>query len=143
MAGHAGVASPPGLRGPASRYARVGDPATAPSRRSFAVEVCVGRKIAGWPPGRFDFSADGLQVRLHFPWLVTRSAGKDAITCISVSRIASSVWCVRFEDSGQRLADVHVHLPLHAQRIIDKLSQCGYTLIDRETSQRVVRLAKR
>jgi hypothetical protein len=87
--------------------------------------------------------AECLRVRLRFPWFVTRSAGKDAITSVSVARVVTGVWCVRFEDSGQRLADVHVHLPVRAQRIIDELRQCGYTVTDRRTGQPAIRLPKR
>jgi hypothetical protein len=143
MAGNDGAGSPHGPHGPAFRDARVGNPAAAPSWRSFAVEAHAGRKIAGWPLGRFDVGAGGLQVRLGFPWFVTRSAGKDAITCVSMAKIVPGVWCVRFEDSGQRLADVHVHLPVRAQRIIDELRHCGYPVTDRKTGQPVVRLPKR
>ncbi len=42
-----------------------------------------------------------------FPRFVTRLAGKDAITSVSATRAVPGIWCVRFEDSGQRLADVH------------------------------------
>jgi hypothetical protein len=143
MADDAGAASPQGPRGPASQDARVGNPAAAPSWRSFAVEAYAGRKIAGWPLGRFDVGTDGLRVRLLFPWFVTRSAGKDTIAVVSVARTATGVWCVRFEDSDQRLADVRVHLPVRAQRIIDELRQCGYAVTDRKTGQPVVRLRKR
>jgi hypothetical protein len=143
MADNAAAASPQGPHGPASRDARAGNPAAASSWRSFAVEAHAGRKIAGWPRGRFEVGADGLQVRLGFPWFVTRSADKDAITNVSVARIVPGVWCVRFDDSGQRLADVHIHLPVRAQRIIDELRQCGYAVTDRKTGQPVVRLPKR
>jgi hypothetical protein len=143
MADNAGAASPQGRRGPAFRNARTGSPPATSSWRSFAVEAHAGRKIAGWPLGRFDVGADRLRVWLGFPWFVTRSAGKDAITIVSVARIVPGVWCVRFEDSGQRLADAHVHLPVRAQRIIDELRQCGYTVTDRKTGQPVVRLPKR
>jgi hypothetical protein len=108
--------------------------------RSFAVEAYAGRRIAGWPLGRFDVGAEGLQVRLRFPWFVTRSSGKDATTRVSVARAITGV-CVRFEDSGQRLADVHVHLPVRAQRIIDELRQYGYAITDRKTGHPVVRTA--
>lgn len=60
-----------------------------------------------------------------------------------VARVVHSVWCVRFDDSGQRLADTHVHLPVRAQRIIDELLQCGYPLTDRKTGQPLIRLTKR
>ena len=93
--------------------------------------------------GRFDVGAEGLRVQLRFPWFVTRAAGKDAITSVSVTRILPGIWCVRFEDSGQRLADVHVHLPVRAQRIIDQLHQCGYRITDRKTGQPTARLPKR
>ena len=75
--------------------------------------------------GRFDVGAEGLRVRLGFPWFVTRSAGQDAVTSVLVTRVVTGVWCLRVEDSGQCLADVHVHLPVRAQRIIDQLRQCG------------------
>jgi hypothetical protein len=143
MTDNAAAASSQGPRDPASREARAGNPAAAPSRRSFAVEAYAGRKIAGWPLGRFDVGADALQVRLRFPWFVSRSAGRDSISCVSVSRSITGVWCVRFEDSGQRLADVHVHLPVRAQRIVDELNRCGFPVTDRKTGQPVVRLPKR
>jgi hypothetical protein len=101
MAENAGSASPQGPRRPAFRDARAENPGAASSWRSLAVEACAGTKIASWPLGRFDVGAEGLRVRLGFSWFVTRSAGKDAI------RVVPGVWCVRFEDSGQRLADVH------------------------------------
>ncbi len=143
MADNAGSASPQEPRSPASRDARADNPAAAPPWRSFAVEAHAGRKIAGWPLGRFDIGAQGLRVRLGFPWFLTRSAGQDAITSVSVTRAVPGIWCVRFEDSGQRLADVHVHLPVRAQRITDQLRQCGYTVTDRKTGQPVARLPKR
>jgi hypothetical protein len=98
-----------------------------------------GRKIAVWPLGRFDVGAQCLRVRLRFPWFVTRSAAQDAVTSVSVARVVTGAWCVRFEDSGQRLADVHVHLPVRAQRVIDELRQCGYPVTDRKTGQPVAR----
>ncbi|HUL27702.1 MAG TPA: hypothetical protein VLW44_18240 [Streptosporangiaceae bacterium] len=142
MADNAGAANPQGPPGPAPRDAHAGNPAATPSWRSFAVEAHAGKKIAGWPLGRFDIGAQGLLVRLRFPWFVTRSAGKDAITGVSMARIVPGVWCVRFEDSSQRLADVHVHMPVRAQRIIDELRQCGYTVTDRKTGQPVARLPR-
>jgi hypothetical protein len=143
MADNAGSASPQAPRGPAFRDARAENPAAASSWRSFAVEAHAGRKIAGWPLGRFDVGAEGLRVRLGFPWFVARSAGQDAVTSVSVTRVVTGVWCLRVEDSGQRLADVHVHLPVRAQRIIDQLRQRGYTVTDRKTGQPVVRLPRR
>ena len=143
MADNAHAASPQGPRDPAFRDARASNPAAAPSWRSFAVEAHAGRKIAGWPLGRFDIGADRLRMRLGFPWFVTRSAGTDTITLILVARIFPGIWCVRFEDSGQRLADVHIHLPVRAQRVIDELRQCGYAVTDRNTRQPVVRLPNR
>jgi len=143
VADNAGAASPHGPRGPAFRDARAGNPPAASSWRSFAVEAHAGRKIAGWPLGRFDIGADGLRVRLGFPWFVTRSADKDTITLVSVARIFPGIWCVRFDDCGQRLADAHIHLPVRAQRIIDELRQSGYAVTDRKTGQPVVRLPKR
>ena len=80
---------------------------------------------------------------LLFRWFVTRSASKDAITSVSAARTVPGVWCLRFEDSGQLLADAHVHLPVRAQRIIDELRQCGYAVTDRKTGQPVARLPKR
>jgi hypothetical protein len=77
------------------------------------------------------------------PWFLTRSADKDAITTVSVARTVLGVWCVRFNDSSQHLADTHIHLPFRGQRIIDELRQCGYAVIDRKTGQPVVRLPKR
>jgi hypothetical protein len=138
-----GSASPRGPRGPDSRDADIGDPAAASPWRSFAVEAYVGRKISGWPLGRFDVGADGLRVRLPFPWFVTRSAGRDAIASISAARTVSGIWCLRFEDSGQFLADARVHLPVGAQRIIDELRHRGYTVTDRKSGQPVARLPKR
>jgi hypothetical protein len=143
MLDNADAASPQGPHGPAFRGARASSPAAESPWRSFAVEAYAGRRIAGWPLGRFDVGAEGLQVRLRFPWFVTRSSGKDTITRVSVARAVTGVWCVRFEDSGQRLADVHVHLPVRAQRIIDELRQCGYAITDRKTGHPVVRLPKR
>jgi hypothetical protein len=131
------------VTGPAFRDAGAESPPAAPSWRWFAVEAYVGRKIAGWPLGHFGVGAEGLRVRLGFPWFITRSAGKDTITVVSVARPVAGVWCVRFEDSGQCLADVHVHLPVRAQRIIDELRRCGYAVADRKTGEPVVRLPKR
>jgi hypothetical protein len=143
MADNAGTASPQGPPGPAFPDARAGGAPATPPWRSFAAGAHAGRKIAGWPLGRFDVGEDRLRVRLGFPWFITRSAGKDSITIVSVARIVPGVWCVRFDDSGQRLADAHIHLPVRAQRIIKELRQCGYTVIDRKTGQPVVRLPKR
>jgi hypothetical protein len=143
MADDAGAASPQRPRDPASRHTDAQDPASAPRWRSFAVEARAGRKIAGWPLGRFGIGADGLRVRLGFPWFLTRSADKNTITIVSVTRIFSGIWCLTFNDSGQRLADTHVHLPVRAQRIIDQLRQCGYAVTDRKTGQPVARLPKR
>ena len=143
MADNAGAASPQQPREPASRVARAGNPPATSSWRSFAVEAHAGRKIAGWPLGRFDVGTDRLRVRLGFPWFLTRSADKDAITTVSVARTVPGVWCVRFNDSSQHLADTHIHLPFRGQRIIDELRQCGYAVIDRKTGQPVVRLPKR
>lgn len=140
MADNAGTANP---QGPAFPDARAGNPPATPPWRSFAVEAHAGRKIAGWPLGRFDIGADRLRVRLGFPWFTTRSAYKDSITIISVARIVPGVWCIRFDDSGQRLAGAHIHMPVRAQRIIKELRQCGYTVTDRKTGQPVVRLPKR
>ena len=53
---------------------------------------------------------------------------------------------VRHPGGGQgrdHLADVRVHLPVRAQRIIDQLQQCGYTITDRKTGQPTARLPKR
>lgn len=125
-----------------SRDAGAGSPPAA-SWRSFTVEAHAGRKIAGWPLGRFDIGAEGLRVRLLFPWFITRSAGKDTITVVSVARTVTGVYCLRFQDSGRRLADVHVHLPARAQRIINELRQCGYAVADRKTRQPLIRLPKR
>ena len=140
MADNAGTANP---QGPAFLDARAGSPPATPPWRSFAVEAHAGRKIAGWPLGRFDIGADRLRVRLGFPWFTTRSADKDSITIISVARIVPGVWCIRFDDSGQRLADAHIHMPVRAQRIIKELRQCGYTVTDQKTGQPVIRLPKR
>ncbi len=134
MADNAGAAKP---QGPG------GSPPATSSWRSFAVEARAGRKIAGWPLGRFDVGADRLRIRLGFPWFMAQSADKDAITSVSVARVVPGVWCVRFDDSGQRLADAHIHLPVRAQRIIDELHQCGYAVTDRKTGQPIVRLPKR
>jgi hypothetical protein len=143
MADNAGAASPQEPPGPAFQDARASSPPATSSWRSFAVEAHAGRKIAGWPLGRFDVGADRLRVRLGFPWFLTRSAGKDTITIVSVARIVPGIWCVRFNDSGQRLGDTHIHLPVRAQRIIDELRQCGYAVTDRKTGQPVIRLPKR
>lgn len=140
MADNAGSRCPPG---PSCREAGAGSPAAAPSWRSFAVEAYAGRKIAGWPLGRFDIGPEGLRVRLLFPWFITRSAAKDTITVVSVARTVTGVCCVRFEDSGQCLADVHAHLPVRAQRIIDELRRCGYVVADRRTGEPVARVPKR
>lgn len=143
MAGNAGSRSPQGPFGPAFRDAGAENPPAAPAWRSFAVEAHIGRKIAGWPLGRFDVRTDGLRVRLLFPWFVTRSAGKDTITCVSVARTVTGLCCVRFEDSDHRLADVHVHLPVRAQRIIDELRRREYPVADPKTGEPLVRLPKR
>jgi hypothetical protein len=137
MAGN-GSTSPP-FPGAAAGH----PPAAPPPRRSFAVEAHAGRKIAGWPLGRLDVGADGLRVRLPFPWFLTRSAAKDTITMVSVATTVTGARCVRFEDSGQRLADVHIHLPVRAQRIIGQLRRCGYPVTDRKTGQPVIQLPKR
>jgi hypothetical protein len=84
-----------------------------------------------------------LRVRLLFPWFATRSAGKDTITCVSVARTVTGVCCVRFEDSDHNLADVHVHLPVRAQRPIEELRRRGYPVADRKTGEPLVRLPKR
>jgi hypothetical protein len=140
MADNAGPASPHEPAGPAPRDAGHADPATT-SWRSFAVEAYIGRKAAGWPLARFDVGAQILQVRLLFPWFVTRSAGRDTITFVSVARHVGPIWCVRFHDTGQRLADVHVHMPLRAQRIIDELRRHEYTVTD-NSGQPLIRLPK-
>jgi len=62
---------------------------------------------------------------------------------VSVARTVTGVCCVRFEDSGQCLADVHVHPAVRAQRIIDQLRRCGYPVTDRKTGQPVIQLPKR
>jgi hypothetical protein len=93
----------------------------------------VGRKIAAWPFGRFDIAPDGLQVRLGFPWFTTRSAGKDAITAVTLARTVTGPYCLRFEDATGRLADVHVHLPARGRRILDELLRCGYAVTDRKS----------
>ena len=59
MADNAGTANPQEPRSPASRDARAGNPPATPPWRSFAVEAHAGRKIAGWPLGRFDIGAEG------------------------------------------------------------------------------------
>jgi hypothetical protein len=138
-----GSTSSPGPPGPAFPGAATEHPPAAPPRRSFAVEAHAGRKIAGWPLGRFDIGADGLRVRLPFPWFVTRSAAKDTITGVSVARTVTGALCVRFEDSGQRLADVHIHPAVRPQRIIEQLRRCGYPVTSRSTGQPVIRLPKR
>jgi hypothetical protein len=143
MADNAGPGRPAGPPGPGSRDAGADSPAAASSWRSFAVEAHAGKKIAGWPLGRFDIGGEGLRVRLLFPWFITRSVGKDTLTAVSVARTVTGVFCVRFEDSGRRLADVHVHLPVRAQRIIDELRLRGYAVADRKTGQPVIRLPKR
>jgi hypothetical protein len=120
-----------------------GDPVATPPGRSFAVEAHAGRKIAGWPLGRLCIGADGLRVRLGFPWFVTRSAGKNAITTVRVTRIFPGVWCLRFDDCGQRLADTHVHLPFRRRRIVDELRQCGYAVTDRKTAPPGIRFPHR
>lgn len=112
-------------------------PRVAPPRRSFAVEAHAGRKIAAWPLARFDIGADRLRVRLTFPWFLTRSADKDTITAVSVARTVTGT-CLRFEDSGQHLADVRIYVPVRAQRIIDQLRRCGYPVTDRKTGQPVI-----
>lgn len=140
-ADNAGPWQSPRTPGGVSRDAGGGDTPAA-SWRSFAVEAWAGRKATGWPLGRFDIGSAGLRVRLSFPWFTTRSAGKDTITSVSIARHAV-VWCVRFEDANQCLADVHVHLPMRAQRIIDELRQHGYAVMDRRTGGQVVRLPKR
>ena len=143
MTDDAGSVSPRRPRGPASRDSRAGHPPAAPPWRSFAVEAYAGRKIAGWPLSRFDIGADRLRVRLGFPWFVTRSAGKNTITVVSAARTVPGIWCLRFDDSGQRLADAHVHLPFRAQRIIDELHQHGYAVTNRKTGQPLARLPRR
>jgi hypothetical protein len=132
-----GSTTPAGPPGPAVPGRDAEHPPAVPSRRSFAVEAHAGRKIAGWPLGRFDIGADRLRVRLTFPWFLTRSADRDTITVVSVARTVTGTR-LRFEDSGQHLADVHIHLPVRAQRIIDQLRQCGYPVIDRKTGQPVI-----
>jgi hypothetical protein len=143
MADNAGSTSPQRPPGPSSQDAGAENPPAASSWRSFAVEARAGRKIAGWPLGCFDVGTDDLRVRLLFPWFVTRSAAKDTVSLVSVARTVTGIWCVRFEDSGQRLADVHVHLPVRAQRIIDELRRHGYAVADRKKGEPVVQLPKR
>jgi hypothetical protein len=90
MADNAGAASPQQPREPASRHARAGSPPATSSWRSFAVEAHAGRKIAGWPLGRFDVGTDRLRVRLGFPWFLTRSADKDAIASRPLAQTLAS-----------------------------------------------------
>lgn len=138
MTDNAGSGCPPSFRD-----AGAGSLAAAPSWRSFGVEAYAGRKIAGWPLGRLDIAPEGLRVRLLFPWFMTRSAARDMITVVSVTRTVAGVCCVRFEDCGQCLADVHVHLPVRAQRIINELRRCGYVVVDRKTGEPVAGVPKR
>jgi hypothetical protein len=96
--------------------------------RSFRVEAYVGRKAGGWPFARFDVGPESLQVRIPFPWFVSRSAPKSAVGPISVRMILASVYCLRFESSAA-LADVHVHLAVRPRRVIDELRRCGYVVV--------------
>ena|SRR5215471_16293659 len=132
MADNAGSRRLPGKPGRVSR-----------DGHSFAVEAWVGRKVTGWPLGRFDIETDGLRVRLSFPWFIARSADKDTITSVSVRKSIAGLWCARFEDSQERLGDVHVHLVTRAQRVIDELHQRGYAVVDPKTGEQLVRLPKR
>lgn len=115
-----------------------GDSISQPSaHRSFAVEAYVGRRTTGWPFARFDVAPARLRVRLPFPWFVSRPAAQTAIRAVAVSRTWSGICCVRFEDTGQDLADAHVHLPCCAGRVIDHLLRCGYQVIDRRQARDV------
>jgi hypothetical protein len=107
------------------------------------VEAWAGRKISGWPFGRFDVGRDGLRVRLGFPWFVSRSAGQDTITAVTVSRRFAGIFCLRFEDTSQCLAHVLVGMPVRGQQIVDELRRSGYPVVDRKTGEPVSRLYRR
>ena len=73
--------------------------------RSLSRRTSAGRLQAGrWAASTSGQKACGCG--FVSPWFVTRSAHKDAITSVSATRVVPGIWCVRLEDSGQRVADV-------------------------------------
>jgi hypothetical protein len=98
--------------------------------RSFAVEAFVGRRVSGWPFGRFDVSARALRVRLSFPWSAVRSQEAAAIRAVVVARRRGGMRWLRFDDANGYMADVHVHSPFKLEQVIDELRRCGYQVID-------------
>jgi hypothetical protein len=101
--------------------------------RSFAVEAFVGRRVSGWPFGRFDVSARELRVRLSFPWFTVWSQEAAAIRAVVVARRRGGICWLQFDDAEGSMADVHVHPPFKLEQIIDELRRCGYQVIDHKS----------
>jgi len=97
--------------------------------RSFAVEAWAGHRASGWPFSRLDVSSRELRVRLSFPWFATRSQQAEAIRAVMVRRRISGLYCIRFDDAGADLGDVHVHVLYRREEIIDELRRCGYQVV--------------
>ena len=137
VTGRSGPVGSPGPERPAPAFPV---PGLTPCQ-SFAVEAYVGRKAGGWPFARFDVGPAGLRVRLTFPWFTARSAARQTITVISVGR-STARYCVRFEDSAGALANVHVHLPVRPDRVIEELRRSGYVVTDRNSGATLERLPR-
>lgn len=97
--------------------------------RSFPVEAFVGHRASGWLFARFDISSRELRVRLSFPCFTSRSQQAGAIRSVVVTRRFGDMWWIRFDDTGNRLGNVHVHLIYRRQQIIDELRRCGYHVV--------------
>jgi hypothetical protein len=111
--------------------------------RTFRVEAYIGRKAGTWPLARFDVGPESLQVRIPFPWFVSRSAPREAVGPISVGMNVAGIYCLRFENMSNALADVHVHLPVRPRNVIDELCRCGYVVVDRNSGEELDRLPRR
>lgn len=53
-----------------------------------------------------------------------------------------AVYCVRFQDTAGVLADVHVHLPVHPDRVIEELHHSRYLVTDRKSGATLDRLPR-
>ena len=109
--------------------------------RSFAVEAYIGRKAAGWPFAHLDIGPARLQVRLPFPWFTSRSAARQTITAVSVGRSLAR-YCLRIQDTAGILTNVHVHLPVRPDRVIQELHHSGYVVTDRKSGAILARLPR-
>jgi hypothetical protein len=103
--------------------------------RSFAVEAWAGHRASGWPFSRFDISSRELRVRLSFPWFASRSQRAGAIRAVVVKRRIGGLSCIRFDDAGGPLADVHVHVLYRRQHVIDELRRSGFQVLDDTVSK--------